>query len=138
MKSNAHSAHKNYTLKVHKELLQFQKENLVAQRKLREQASEIAKNIAINKRQYIQYSPIQVGDKVLAKGAKCITRGIFVDPEWKDVEGFISSVKVIIGLKDEVKYVYDVNAIKKDGKMSQRLIDGYYTRGMELSQIKRV
>lgn len=105
-------------------------------RKQRDVDYAIRGKIAINKKRLIKFSTIQIGDKVLAKGVKHI--GGWSDAKWIDVEGFVSNIKNRIDKDGAVKYFYDVNAIKKDGGMSLRLIDSYHSKAMEAESIELI
>ena len=72
-------------LKNHETLKQQMLDNLKAQSKLREEGYIIRATSAGNKRQLIQYSPIQVGDKVLARGAKLKQSGLFTAPDGRNI-----------------------------------------------------
>lgn len=87
------------------------------------------------KQEMVQYAPFQVGDKVLAKGAKY---NYNITPKHENIEGFVGKVKVFIRNTGDFRYTYDIHAIKKDGKMSQRLIDGYYSKSMEFEQLEKL
>lgn len=129
---------KEAIIAVNKELRAEMKKNMEDLRELREVQYDIRKRIDANKNRLIKFSPIQVGDKVLAKGAKIERGTLYTSPNWVNVEGFVSSIKPSVLKDTEVKFFYNINAIKKDGKMSQRLIDSYYTRGMDITQLEKL
>lgn len=127
---------KEEIIAAHRELLELHKTQLAEIRDMRNKEYLIRNTMATNKRHLIKFSTVQVGDKVLAKNVK--RTGNWTESIWTDIEGFVSNIKVVIRMDGSVHYFYDVNAIKKDGKMSLRLIDTYHSKGMEEERVELI